>query len=134
MFAPAESLAFIYDTLAPGGFLCFYESTGIEPALCWGLARECWNFKDERDFSLWCSIPRWESLLNGAGFKEVCVTVCICQEFCGLIEQLWLHVAWHSLASSIASYLLVRRATVGFMQGQPRACPRREVETLHCSW
>ena len=57
--------------MAPGGFLCFYDFTDVTPALFWGLSAQCWGFQDERDFSLWCSLPRWERLLANAGFEQV---------------------------------------------------------------
>ena len=31
---------------------------------------QCWGFEDERDYSLWCSLPRWERLLADAGFEQ----------------------------------------------------------------
>ncbi len=56
--------------MAPGGFLCFYECLDVTPALFWGLSKQSWGFEDQRDFSLWCSLPRWERLLAGAGFEQ----------------------------------------------------------------
>ncbi len=58
------------EVLAPGGFLCFYDFTDVTPAMFWGLSAQCWGFEDERDYSLWCSLPRWERLLADAGFEQ----------------------------------------------------------------
>ncbi|CAK0731645.1 hypothetical protein CVIRNUC_000023 [Coccomyxa viridis] len=67
----AATLAHASDVLAPGGFLCAYESTSALPALLWGLAPQAWAAADERDFGLWCSVERWEALLAAAGFDKV---------------------------------------------------------------
>ena len=67
----AEALSHAFSVLAPGGFLCIYEATGALPALLWGLARQCWAAADERDFALWITLPRWEALLEAAGFQKV---------------------------------------------------------------
>ena len=67
----AEALTHAFDVLAPGGFLCIYEATCALPALLWGLARQCWAAADERDFALWITLPRWEALLEAAGFQKV---------------------------------------------------------------
>ena len=67
----AEALSHAFSVLAPGGFLCIYEATGALPALLWGLARQCWAAADERDFALWITLPRWETLLEAAGFQKV---------------------------------------------------------------
>ena len=57
--------------LAPGGFLCIYEFTSVLPAMVWGLSTQCWGFDDERDYSLWITIKRWDKLLDAAGFVKV---------------------------------------------------------------
>ena len=82
------------EVLAPGGFLCFYDFTDVTPAMFWGLSAQCWGFEDERDYSLWCSLPRWERLLADASFEQAralqprlgpqgfcrvsCVLLCLC--------------------------------------------------------
>ena len=67
----ANTLSHAFNVLAPGGFLCVYEATGSLPALLWGLAARCWAAADERDFALWITLPRWEALLEAAGFQKV---------------------------------------------------------------
>ncbi len=65
--------------MAPGGFLCFYDFMDVTPALFWGLSEQCWGFEDERDFSLWCSFPRWNRLLTDAGFEQARpLPSCVC--------------------------------------------------------
>lgn len=67
----AEALSHASCALAPGGFLCIYEVTSALPALLWGLAPQCWAAADKRDFALWITLPRWEALLDAAGFEKV---------------------------------------------------------------
>ena len=67
----ADTLSHAAEVLKPGGFICIYESVCMLPALVWGLSTQCWYFTDERDFSLWIRIERWEKLLAAAGFDKV---------------------------------------------------------------
>jgi hypothetical protein len=74
----AGTLAHVADVMAPGGFLCFYDFMDVTPALFWGLSEQCWGFEDERDFSLWCSFPRWNRLLTDAGFEQARAPAGLC--------------------------------------------------------
>ena len=72
----AGTLRHLTDALADGGFLLFFEFLGPQCMLYWGLDQQCWQFKDEREYSLWITLDHWKGLLADAHLEQVNIVRC----------------------------------------------------------
>jgi fatty acid synthase len=64
----------LYDHLTEGAFGIVYEATSPLCLPLWGIDRIAWQFEDERDYGLWCSIETWLQKFAKAGFEVISYT------------------------------------------------------------